>query len=153
MTEPSLAAAQVHRPFPAERFLPYLTTEDVRALDKERAAVVLVIGAIEQHGPHLPTGTDLALGASILTLAVERLDPSVQLWVLPPLAYGRSVEHEGFAGTVTLSQETLSAIVHDIASSVARSGFRRLVLFNSHGGNLSVLETGASSTTDRKSVV
>jgi creatinine amidohydrolase len=143
MTEPSLPAAQVHRPFPAERFLPYLTTEEVRRLDKERAAVALVVGAIEQHGPHLPTVTDLALGASILTLALERLDPSVQLWVLPPLAYGRSVEHESFAGTVTLSQETLAAIVHDIAVSVTRSGFRRLVLFNSHGGNLSVLETVA----------
>jgi len=72
MREPSLAAAQVHHPFPPDRFLPYLTTEDVRALDKDRAAVVLVIGAVEQHGPHLPTGTDLALGVSMLTLALER---------------------------------------------------------------------------------
>ena len=143
MTEPSLPAAQVHRPFPAERFLPYLTTDDIRELDKEHAAVVLVVGAIEQHGPHLPTVTDLALGVSILTLAIEHLDPSVELWVLPPLAYGRSVEHEAFAGTVTLSQETLSAVIHDVASSVSRSGFRRLVLFNSHGGNVSVLETVA----------
>lgn len=143
MDGPSLPAAQVHHPFPADRFLPYLTTEDVRELDKERAAVVVVVGAIEQHGPHLPTATDLALGVSMLTLAIERLDPSVQLWVLPPLAYGRSVEHEAFAGTVTLSQETLAAVIHDIASSVARSGFRRLILFNSHGGNVSVLETVA----------
>ena len=142
-SEPSLPGAQVHRPFPAERFLPYLTSMDIERLDKERAAVVLVVGAIEQHGPHLPIGTDLALGTSILTLALERLDQSVQLWVLPPLAYGRSVEHEAFAGTVTLSQETLSAVIHDIAGSVARSGFRRLVLFNSHGGNVSVLETVA----------
>ena len=79
----------------------------------------------------------------MLTLAIERLDPSVQLWVLPPLAYGRSVEHEAFAGTFTLSQETLTAVVLDVAASVARSGFRRLVLFNSHGGNTSVLETVA----------
>ena len=143
MAEPSLPAAKVHLPFPSERFLAYLTAEDVRALPKEQAAVVLVVGAIEQHGPHLPIVTDLALGVSILALAAERLDPSVQLWILPPLAYGRSVEHEGFAGTVTLSQETLSAFIHDIARSVARSGFRRLVLFNSHGGNVSVVETAA----------
>jgi creatinine amidohydrolase len=149
MREPSLTAAQVHHPFPPGRFLPYLTTDDVRALDKEQAAVVLVIGAIEQHGPHLPTGTDLALGVSMLTLAIERLDPSVQLWVLPPLAYGRSVEHTEFAGTVTLSQETLAAVVHDVATSVARSGFRRLVLFNSHGGNVSVLETVARDARSR----
>ncbi len=149
MHEPSLAAAQVHHPFPPERFLPYLTTDDVRSLDKDKAAVIVVIGAIEQHGPHLPTGTDLALGVSMLTLALERLDPSVQLWVLPPLAYGRSVEHTEFAGTITLSQETLAAVVHDVAASVARSGFRRLVLFNSHGGNTSVLETIARDARSR----
>jgi creatinine amidohydrolase/Fe(II)-dependent formamide hydrolase-like protein len=143
MREPSLGAAQVHRPFPADRYLPYLTWEEVHDLDKEHAAVAIVIGAIEQHGPHLPTGTDLALGASVLSLALERLDPAVQLWVLPPLAYGRSVEHETFPGTITLSQETLTAVVHDVAAAVARSGFRRLVLFNSHGGNVSVLETAA----------
>jgi creatinine amidohydrolase len=143
MAEPALPAARVHLPFPSERYLPYLTAEQVRGLDKEHAAVVLVIGAIEQHGAHLPIGTDLALGVSMLTLAVERLDPSVQLWILPPLAYGRSVEHEDFAGTITLSQEALTSVVLDVAASVARSGFRRLVLFNSHGGNVSVLETVA----------
>lgn len=143
MVEPSLPQAQIHLPFPAERYLPYLTADRVRALDKDRAAVVLVVAAIEQHGPHLPIATDLTLGVSMLSLAVERLDPHVQLWILPALAYGRSVEHEAFPGTVTLSQETLALVVHDIAASVARSGFRRLILFNSHGGNVSVLETVA----------
>jgi creatinine amidohydrolase/Fe(II)-dependent formamide hydrolase-like protein len=117
MAEPSLHATQVHHPFPAARYLPYLTSEDVAALDKEQAAVVLVVGAIEQHGPHLATGTDLILGASTLALAIERLDPSVQLWVLPPLPYSRSVEHTAFAGTFTLEQETLAAVVHDIGAS------------------------------------
>ncbi|MFN8224284.1 MAG: creatininase family protein [Gaiellales bacterium] len=143
MAEPSLAAAQVHLPFPAERYLAYLTADQIASLDKEKAAVVVVIGAIEQHGPHLPVATDLALGVSLLTLAIKRLDPATHLWVLPPLAYGRSVEHEDFAGTITLSQETLTAVVLDLAASVKRSGFRRLVLFNSHGGNVSVLETVA----------
>jgi creatinine amidohydrolase/Fe(II)-dependent formamide hydrolase-like protein len=143
MAEPSLHATQVHHPFPAARYLPYLTSEDVAALDKEQAAVVLVVGAIEQHGPHLATGTDLILGASTLALAIERLDPSVQLWVLPPLPYSRSVEHTAFAGTFTLEQETLAAVVHDIGASVARSGFRRFVLYNSHGGNTTLLETVA----------
>jgi creatinine amidohydrolase len=143
MAAPQRPEASVHLPFPPERYLGYLTTEEVRALPKEQAAVVLVIGAFEQHGPHLPVGTDLILGVSTLALAVERLDPSVALWILPPLAYGRSVEHEQFAGTMTLSQQTLTAVVSDIGESVARSGFRRLVLYNSHGGNVSVLETVA----------
>lgn len=143
MAEPSLAAARVHLPFPVERYLGYLTADQVASLDKEQAAAVIVIGAIEQHGAHLPIATDLTLGVSLLTLAVERLDPSVQLWILPPLAYGRSVEHEDYAGTITLSQETLVSFVLDIAASVSKAGFRRLVLFNSHGGNVSVLETVA----------
>jgi creatinine amidohydrolase len=140
MDAPARAAAQVHHPFPAERYLPYLSTTEVAALPKDEAAVVLVVAAIEQHGPHLPVATDLVLGVSLLALAMERLEPSVQLWALPPLAYGRSNEHSRFAGTVSLSQATLGAVVHDIAASVERAGFRRLVLFNSHGGNLPVLD-------------
>jgi creatinine amidohydrolase/Fe(II)-dependent formamide hydrolase-like protein len=92
MVEPSRPETKVHLPFPAERYLPYLTADDVRSLDKSRAAVIVVVGAIEQHGPHLPVVTDLTLGVAMLALAVERLDPSVQLWILPPLPYGRSVE-------------------------------------------------------------
>jgi len=143
MDGPSLRAAQVHHPFPPERYLAYLTHEDVAELDKDRAAAVLVVGAIEQHGPHLANGTDLILGVSTLALAIERLDPSVQLWVLPPLPYSRSVEHTAWAGTLTLEQETLAAVIHDIGASVARSGFRRLVIYNSHGGNTTLLETVA----------
>ena len=62
----------MHRPFPPERYLPYLTTNDVAALPKQQAAVIVVVAAIEQHGPHLPIATDLILGESLLTLALER---------------------------------------------------------------------------------
>jgi creatinine amidohydrolase/Fe(II)-dependent formamide hydrolase-like protein len=71
---------------------------------------------------------------------LERLDPADQVWVLPGLAYGKSNEHRGFAGTLTLEASTLAAVVRDIATSVAGAGFRRLVLANSHGGNPAVLE-------------
>lgn len=137
---PKLGAAQVHHPFPPERFLPYLTTNEVAELPKESAAVVIVIAAVEQHGPHLPLATDLLLGVSVLTLALERMDPGSAVWVLPPLAFGRSNEHAAFAGTIALSQANLAAVISDVAESVARAGFRRLVLFNSHGGNVPVLD-------------
>ena len=140
MRPPELAAAQVHRPFPAGRYLPYLTTNDVAALPKAQAAVIVVVAAIEQHGPHLPIATDLILGESLLTLALERTAAQTQLWVLPSLAYGRSNEHTAFPGTMTLSQATLATVIHELAASVARAGFRRLVLFNSHGGNAPVLD-------------
>ncbi len=128
-------------PLPRARYLPYLTTNEVAALPKEDAAVAVVIGAIEQHGPHLPLVTDLLLGETLLARALERLPASTQLWALPSLAYGKSNEHLGFAGTVALSAATLSATVLDIARSVERAGFRRLVLVNSHGGQRTLLES------------
>jgi creatinine amidohydrolase len=137
---PGGARAQVHDPFPGERFLPYLTTTDIAALPKDDALVVLPIASIEQHGPHLAVASDTVLGQTIIGRALERLDPADHVWVLPGLAYGKSNEHRAFAGTMTLEQETLAAVVRDIAASVARAGFRRLVLANSHGGNPAVLE-------------
>ena len=140
MAAPDGRGAQVHDPFPAERFLAYLTTTDIAALPKEEALVVLPIASIEQHGPHLPVASDTILGQTIIGRALERLDPTDQVWVLPGLAYGKSNEHRTFAGTLTLEQATLAAVVHDLAASVARAGFRRLVLANAHGGNPAVLE-------------
>jgi creatinine amidohydrolase/Fe(II)-dependent formamide hydrolase-like protein len=130
---------QVHLPFPPERFLPYLTTTDIAALPKDDALVILPIASIEQHGPHLPIASDTILGLTILGRALERLGPDVRAWVLPGLAYGKSNEHRGFAGTISLSQATLAAVVGDVAQGVADAGFRRLALVNSHGGNPPVL--------------
>ncbi|MGI9146015.1 MAG: creatininase family protein [Chloroflexota bacterium] len=132
--------AELHHPFPASRYLPYLTSPEIAALPKEQAVVVLSVASIEQHGPHLPVVTDALVGQTILGLALERLDATAQVWVVPPLCYGKSNEHRPFAGTLTFSAQTLAAVVRDIAESLARAGFRRLVLLNSHGGNPPVLD-------------
>ncbi len=132
--------AQLHHPFPARRYLPYLTGPDVAALPKENAAVVLAVGSVEQHGPHLPTITDSLVGQTVLGQALERLDPSAQVWAIPPLTYGKSNEHRVFPGTIPLSATTMAAVIGDVARALARSGFRRLVLLNSHGGNPQVLD-------------
>jgi creatinine amidohydrolase/Fe(II)-dependent formamide hydrolase-like protein len=132
--------AELHHPFPASRYLPYLTSPEIKALPKERAAVVLSVASVEQHGPHLPVITDSLVGQTLLGQALERLDATVQVWVVPPLCYGKSNEHRPFAGTLTLSAQTLAAVVRDVALSVARAGFQRLILLNSHGGNPPVLD-------------
>jgi creatinine amidohydrolase len=132
--------AELHHPFPAARYLPYLTSPEIAALPKDKAAVVLSVASVEQHGPHLPVITDSLVGQTLLGMALERLDAAVQVWVVPPLCYGKSNEHRPFAGTLTLSAQTLAAVVRDVALSVARAGFRRLVLLNSHGGNPPVLD-------------
>lgn len=126
-----------------QRFLPRLTRKQVRELPKEDALVILSIGAIEQHGDHMPVMTDALVGEATLTQAMEHVDPNANIWVLPPISYGKSNEHIGIPGTISLSAETLMGIVKDIANSLHTSGFRRLLLFNTHGGNKDLLNVAA----------
>ena len=83
------------------RYLPNLSWIEVRDLEKKVGVVVLPIGAIEQHGPHLPTATDALLSEEITKLALERLPESAKVWRLPVQSYGKSNEHLGFAGTIS----------------------------------------------------
>jgi len=122
-----------------ERFLPRLTSRQIREMPKEDALVILPIGAVEQHGPHLPVITDALIGEATLTLALERLPAHAPVWLLPPIAYGKSNEHLGLPGTVSISAATLQGLVTDIAASLKLSGFRKLLLFNTHGGNVDLL--------------
>lgn len=122
-----------------KRFLPRLTRKQVAELPKEKALVILSIGAVEQHGDHMPVMTDALIGEATLTEAVEKTDPNEQIWVIPPISYGKSNEHIGIPGTISLSASTLTGLVTDIANSLKASGFRRLLLFNTHGGNMDLL--------------
>lgn len=120
-------------------FLPRLSRKQVAELDKENALVVLPIGAVEQHGPHLPTYTDTLINETMLTYAFEALPEGAPVWLLPPLPYGKSTEHLGHPGTITLSATTLMAVLLDIAKSLKTSGFRKMAFYNTHGGNLDLL--------------
>ncbi len=122
------------------RNLAQLSWTDIRDLDKTNACVVLPVGAIEQHGPHLPVLTDTLLVERELEMALERLPASAEVWRLPALNYGKSNEHDGYPGTFSLSAATLMSAVRDIARGVKLAGFTRLVLLNSHGGNRAVLD-------------
>ncbi|MBE0342370.1 creatininase family protein [Paenibacillus sp. 28ISP30-2] len=124
-----------------ERFLPRLTSKQVKALPKEKALVILPVGAVEQHGPHLPVYTDTLIGEATLTQTLERVRPDKEIWLLPPVSYGKSNAHIGLPGTISLSAGTLHAIMLDIAESLKASGFRKLLLFNTHGGNVDLLNT------------
>ncbi|MEZ4708101.1 MAG: creatininase family protein [Caldilineaceae bacterium] len=111
------------------RHLAHLTWTDIKALDKREGVVILPVGAIEQHGPHLPTLTDTLLVTHMLAAALPLLPDHVRAWALPPLNYGKSNEHTNFPGTMSLSAQTLTAVLHDIAASVHRADFRRLSLY------------------------
>ncbi|ARK32021.1 creatininase family protein [Halalkalibacter krulwichiae] len=122
-----------------EFFLPRLSSKEVQHLDKEKGVVVLPVGAVEQHGPHLPVYTDTLIAEGLLASAFNLLSEQDHVWMLPPLPYGKSTEHLGHPGTITLSTETLRQVIMDVGRSVKTSGFRRIVLFNTHGGNVDLL--------------
>jgi len=125
------------------RLLAQLSTTDVAAIDKRDALLVQPIGAVEQHGPHLPVMTDAFVAEQLAGLAADALGPDANVWVLPTLSYGKSTEHLGWAGTMSLSSETLLAVCRDVGRSVAASGFTRLAFVNGHGGNPSLLDVAA----------
>jgi creatinine amidohydrolase len=111
-----------------------LCTTDFAALDPHTTVAVWPVSATEQHGPHLPLSTDSVINDGVLRAAVALLPDSACVLVLPPLSIGHSLEHSAFAGTLTIDSEALLAAWCAVGRSVARSGVRKLVIFNSHGG-------------------
>jgi len=95
---------------------------------------ILPVGAIEQHGPHLPLDTD-AYDAEYLARQVAAACTEPKPVVLPLIPYGVSYHHEDFAGTISVSPNTLSAMVHEVGMSAVRNGINKLVIVNGHGGN------------------
>jgi creatinine amidohydrolase len=101
--------------------------------------VVQPLGAIEQHGRHLPFSTDLLIAERVAEAAVERVGSDVDAWLLPSLAYTKSNEHAWSSGTIWLSNETMMGVLGDIGRCIATTSARKLVWFNGHGGNSALL--------------
>lgn len=134
----------MHGFIPAKRYFAYLNWQRIAALpDKENTVLLLPVAAIEQHGPHLPVAVDSAIVLGVLGRALDKLAADIPCYVLPPLYYGKSNEHIRFPGTLTLTAGTLLAVLAEIADSVARAGFRKLALVNSHGGQPQVVQIAA----------
>ena len=119
----------------ASRHLAELRAPDIDRLLSDRSVIVQPLGAIEQHGPHLPFNTDLLIAQRVAEAAVGRVGDELDVWALPPLAYTKSNEHAWSAGTISLSATTLLAVLDDIGRCVARTPACKLVFMNGHGGN------------------
>lgn len=111
-----------------------LTTAEFADLDMEKVVAILPVAAVEQHGPHLPVAVDALINAGIVEQALVFLPDDTQVLVLPALPIGKSNEHLAFPGTLSISYETLGKVWFDVAESVHRAGCRRIIFFNSHGG-------------------
>ena len=109
---------------------------EYRDIDPMRTIAILPTAAIEQHGPHLPVGTDTIINEGLLAMLKERCPEDIDIRILPVQAVGKSNEHLWAAGTVTLTAETAMRAWVEIGLSVARAGVRKMLILNSHGGNV-----------------
>ena len=112
-------------------FLPHMTVPEVRDLLTRTDMVIIPVTSLEQHGLHLPIGTDYYGGVERAKLIAQRTD----VLVAPILFPGQSPYHMGFEGTVTLSSETIQSVIVEAAQSLMRHGFKRFLILNAHGGN------------------
>jgi creatinine amidohydrolase len=125
---------------PDARNFAYLNWKQVDALPRESTLLVLPTAAIEQHGHHLPLATDTLINNLLLGKALALVPADLPIYALPPVCYGKSNEHIGFPGTMSVSAQTFLAVVRDLGASIAASGFNKVVLYNTHGGNTSLVD-------------
>lgn len=137
--EPTAEPAEKNR---RDYLLGELTWPQAERRFQEVDVALLPVGAIEQHGPHLPLDTD-AFDADYLARRVAESCSDPKPIVLPPIPYGVSYHHDDFPGTISVSNEALSKLVYDIGLACARNGITKLVIVNGHGGNSATLKFAA----------
>jgi creatinine amidohydrolase len=112
---------------------------DIQQYLKENDIIILPVGSVEQHGPHLPLATD---SINVLYLARNAAE-ATQVLVAPIIKTGVSFNHIDFPGTISVHPETLTTLIIDVVKSLVRHGFKKIILLNGHGGNNSAIETAA----------
>lgn len=116
-------------------------SKEIKDLPEERV-IILPVGSCEQHGTHLPVGTDTFIGEHILKTIVKIVDNNVL--VLPYIWFGFSQHHMDFRGSLTVSNETLIRLIVELCESIYKNNFRKIILFNSHGGNIPALQVAVN---------
>jgi creatinine amidohydrolase len=114
----------------------HLTSEEFAAAVQETQVCVIALGVVEKHGQHLPLGTDFINAHKVACLAAEK-EPAV---VFPPFYFGQIYEAKCFPGTVTLEPTLLFKLLQGVLDEIGRNGFRKIVLYNGHGGNTFLLQ-------------
>ena len=125
---------------PPTRFWSDMTWPDFQRADMSKVIAVLPLAAIEQHGPHLPVGADAVINEGYVQRAAQRIPDDLPVLFLPLQPVGVSSEHSEYPGTLTISVESAIRAWTEIGDSVARAGCRKLVVMNSHGGNVAAIE-------------
>ncbi|MBJ7294566.1 MAG: creatininase family protein, partial [Ilumatobacteraceae bacterium] len=121
------------------RLLGDLSARQLSAELTKDSIIVLPLGAIEQHGPHLPLNTDFVVADAVSRAAVEKFGAETNAWLLPTLPFTKSNEHAWAAGTMWLSATTMMAVIDDIGRCVASTSAKKIMFINGHGGNSALM--------------
>jgi creatinine amidohydrolase/Fe(II)-dependent formamide hydrolase-like protein len=125
----------------SDRLLGDLTYREVANAITARSVLILPVGSIEQHGPHLPLNTDVVIAEGLASRIVARWGEALDLWRLPTVSVSLAREHEWAAGTLSLSVEGMTALMRDLGRTIARAlPTRNLLILNGHGGNRGILD-------------
>jgi creatinine amidohydrolase len=116
-----------------------LTAADLREKAQAGAVVLLPVGSMEQHGPHLPVGVDTFLSEGVCKAAAEAIAAEAPIVVAPTLWCGMAEHHMAYGGTFTLDIPTYRAVLLCLLKSLERHGFKRVLIVNGHGGNIAAL--------------
>jgi creatinine amidohydrolase len=135
------------------RFWAHLTSRDFAQLDPATTVAVLPVAATEQHGPHLPLEVDQAIVDGVIAATLPRLPDATPVLFLPTQQVGYSPEHSAFPGTLTLSSATVAATWIELGQCVAAAGVKKLLLLNSHGGQVSLMDIVARELRGRGLIV
>lgn len=125
---------------PSSRWWWDLSTREFSTLPMADIVAVLPVGAVEQHGPHLPVRVDAAINAGIVARAVELMPADLPCLILPALPIGKSNEHLAYPGTLTLPYDVLGRVWFEVAKSAWRAGVRKIIFWNSHGGQPQLMD-------------
>jgi creatinine amidohydrolase len=131
-------------------FSDYTSYELKETINKDNPVVIIPVGATEQHGPHLPLNTDTDIGFCVAMEMAKGCKEKVV--ITPPVWTGFSPHHMDFCGTISVKQSTLFHLVEDIIESLLAHKVQRIVLMNSHGGNISLLKTVADEMTMKHNI-
>lgn len=115
------------------------TAAEFDTIDPVDTLAILPVAAIEQHGSHLPVGTDLLINRGMIAMLADTCPKEIDIRILPIQAIGKSNEHVWARGTVTMTAGTALDAWMEIGNSIARSGIRKLIIINSHGGNVDLI--------------
>ena len=123
------------------RFATELSWPQIQSLDREKTVVIMPVASIEQHGPHLPVGTDYLLMQSIVEQLRDFHVEGYEGVLLPTLQFGLNTEHSAFAGTITLKERCIEDILAQQADAFVRNAFYDFIVLNSHGGNTGLIDS------------